>query len=675
MKTSDSRKKITIKSFGGDSLKADWPGGFGVIRCRGLKFGPRKGVLTTRGGWEDWSPSGITGILGIKRWYREDSGRIFLYFTAAGALNYLKFNDLGGASFGTYPGIFNTEFPVQFENCGSVIVIIPYTDTSNRPYSLRIDKHTNVEGGLQAKLLGLDPPTDIMTFVSGSIAVTGGGNVIPGNALDDGVYKYCATYSYGTKDNPGKWGESAPGPVVAYDLSGITNKTGIIQLGSITAISDSTLYQKINIYRTLKNQNTFYKIGEITLPITTFNDTVNDSLVDTSKTLPTETGLPYGMRCAMWHPQLQRLFWFGEDNYLHYSSALFPDINPVNNKFQVGSLGHAGNGIVLIRNAMYAIKEDGIFIISGNAPNYTAQNINNCGCFSKCSVSQATNGLTFYVGKDGDDLAVYMFDGNNSSLINENIDDIITFQTQPVYNKLVGKVIGSEYWLSVISSDPRFVNWPIPYNNIILIYDINAQRWTDVPSQAGMIEYLDGHGDSGEIFESESDMGTNRGNIFRWNTFGTKYNKTTYVNGVNTYSKGSAQDREIFLGNIVAETEDLQKIKSLQFDVVIRGFVGRSPSAVLYSNARLNSELLMTAIAEADTEFAKVPSLSQFGQVGATYGNAKFYANFASRRRFLLVDIDGRLGVSIKMGIPAGVNGIYAEIESAEFMYEPTNLE
>lgn len=675
------RHKITVRDFTqGDTIKGQHVGRVGNIRLRGFKLGHKLGLLTSFGGAEAWGPAvALTNILGIKRWYRDDGGRDLFAFTSDGKLQTERLNDFDAAtSLGTYTELFDVNTPVLFENCGSVLVVIPLTQTG-RPYSLRIDRSSTTLGAIQAKLLGLDPPTETLGNVTG--AFTSGTNHTEPNALDNGTYLYCITRCYGTREQVDKWGESAPGPVIAVRLTANgsdVEKKGIIQINGITPVSNNTLYQAIRVYRTLKNTTgPFYRVGEITsFGLQSYNDVTGNSAVDTSKVLPTATGLPTGMRCAAWHPTLKRLFWCGEDGYLHYSEPGYPDINPSTNKLEVGNIGVNGNGIIFIRGNIYVLREDGVFLVSGSAPNYVSVRVDENGCFARGSIAQAGNGICFYAGRLGEHLTMYTFNGNSSQNIAKQIQDALPIASQEILDKVSGDIYGDEYLLSISTYDSRYVRWPLPFNNVLFRYNYEFNLWFDVPIQAGDIEVLDGPGDSGELLYSESDPTASRGNVFCWYSTGFNYNQTFFENGVETYSKIQRIARSIFIGNIVSDTPDLQEIQALEFDVIIRGLTGVDPQLQVYADNRFNDDEIDTLQnPDEDEEILKVPSLSRFDNAAATYGTAIFQPEYTTRRHFKVVDDFLRTGVSVDLQLPVDDRGNLFEVEAVEFVMDPTEKE
>lgn len=675
------RRKYTLRNFSqGSVIKGDYVASVGNIRLRGWKFGPKLETLTSRGGLELWAPAApITNILGFKRWYEESGGSHLVHFLSNGEVYGLRFNDLNNfPSFGTYTESFNRQARVLFTNCGSVLVITPLTQTG-RPYSLRIDKiNAAVSHSIQAKLLGLDAPTDNLSFQTGLFVR--GTNMMEPEGIDNGTYLYAISYSYGTRDNPSKYGESALGNVLAVTFIGNSGaeRSGIIQINGLTVLSPTSLVQRINIYRTKKNQTgPFYRVGQmVNYNESAFNDTMHDDQIDTSLTAPTQTGIAKGMRVAFWHPTLRRLFWWGEDGYLHFSAAGFPDINPVNSRLEVGNIGYKGNGFALIRDNLYGFKEDGIFLISGSAPNYVGLRINEVGCFARGSVVQAGNGLVFYVGREGDRVTVNQFDGNNAQRIDDQILDILPYAKSSILNNVAATVVGDELHLALTISDPRYSLWKNNHNNVILFYNYRVRRWTEYPAQAGCIEWLNGPGDSGEVYISESDPGTNRGNFFRWFETGWYNNQTTFITGIEAYNNIALNDRSIFLGNIVADTKDLQDVSSISLDVVYRGYEGANPAAVMYSDSRMNDNVIMASpTIEVDKELLKVPTSGLFGGAGALYGTSVFQPTYAVRRRFNLKDDFMRTGFSLDLKFPISTVGRLIEIEAIEIITEPSTEE
>src|SRR6185312_12267132 len=295
-----ARKPITFRGFNkGLNVKGDCYDLPGIISMWGFKFGDRVGVLESRGGFDSWDTAAVdwTFINGNKRWYREDGGvNTFIFGTQNGGVRrlwYFTASNKSVTSLQQVTEIIDDDYAVEWVDCGSQLIVLPFGNI--RPYSVKLNGYGD-EGGIIVRQLGLGAPTEALTLshtlVNGGIDATTG-------QFD--TFKYCITYSYGTKSQPEKYGESGAGPVISNTLFPTSSPNDLqFTLGNITAISNPPgIIKKINIYRTKENSNTFYKVGEITEPgVTSFVDRLDDDLIGTAigtgRILPTATGVATG---------------------------------------------------------------------------------------------------------------------------------------------------------------------------------------------------------------------------------------------------------------------------------------------------------------------------------------------------------------------------------------------
>jgi len=692
-----ARKPITLKGFiKGINLKGDCLGDPGIMRLTGFKFGSRIGVLETRGGFADWDTvvQEFTHLNGIKKWYREDGGSNYFTIGTSTTIGRRLFlfnpEDKSAFSIADLTSLLMDDLaPVQFVNCNSQLLILPLMSVG-RPFCVKLILEGLFGGIFSQRSLGLDPPT-LAPFLNAIGVSPAGVNQMPRNQIQEGSYIYGYTYSYGTKDNPEKYGESAMSPLanINYPAStagyiGTPDHNGIIQIAGWDTVTTDGIVKRVNIYRSKRNLTSLFKIGEykrLGVASDNFNDTLNDSLIDLSKTPPAFTGLPTAMRCAMWHPTFQRLYWFGQDGYFHWSAAGKADINPFNQRMEVGSLGYYGNGIATIRNAIYTFKEDGIYIIQGESPNYFSTKVSNVQCFSRGSISEMPDGI-YFLGVESGKIKVYRFNGNIAEPITEDISDLLPDSKSSVFKRAYARRVGDEYWISLMIMSKRFCNHPVPYNNVILMYDYRYSQWSgSLPCQASSIEVLDGPGDSGEVFITESDPtnDSSKGNFFRFEKRGGKCNKTVYTSGSRVYTKLADVPGLITYGTIPAFSEEdssLEELSVFGCKIRTRGYVETFPTAQVYDDTLALDQLI---IPSTTAEIARMKK-NDYTLTGITapvvgtgkVGSATCFPTLVQDFEFSLKDDKLRTGVIVDLNFGSR-EGKFIEVEALEFLFSPTN--
>lgn len=674
-------------------LKDDTLSDPSFIRMQNFKFGKRIGTLESRGGWADWDLGvDFTTMNGLKRWYREDGGvNFFLVGTQAGGVRRIWYVGLESPKsittlFAIDTDIIDDDVPVTWVDCGSQLLCIPEM-SSGRPYSIKL-KGYDIEGGIGAKKLGLDPPVpNIVANAFGSAAA--GTNQMPRSMIEAGDYKYAYTYSFGTYSEPEKYGESGFSFIsnIRYLAStagyvGGADHNGIIQITGWPTTAPDVFIRRINIYRSQKGLVTLYKIGEIYYTPTatsSWNDSIGDSLIDTSKTGPTLTGVPTTMRCALWHPGIQRLFWFGIDGFFHWSAAGLPDVNPTENKIAVGDTGYNGNGIFLIRDNVYAFKDDGIFLVSGDSPNYFSKKITSTSCSAKASFAEMDDGV-YFLGVSEKKIQVYRFNGNSASPISPAIDALLPANKDSVLKRAFGKAVGDEYWLSLMISDIRYCKWPLPYNNVILAYDTRNSQWTSFPAQACSIELFDGPGDSGELFLLESDPtnSSSKGNLFRFEENLGIANLTTYASTTRSYNKATLNPAIISYGPIpgMGKEGGLERLTVHGFKLRHTYVMSASPIGHLYEDTKVFQKALTAALAPEALE--KYGETIQTGDAASKYGTGKY--GTAKYEENYQEELLYNIGDEIRTGVIIDLNYLYSnstkiEIQALEVMLETTEKE
>ena len=677
----EERRPIVVTDFRkGVQLKADALDDPGFMRMTGFKFGARIGSLESRGGFDDWDlGTDFTYIQGFKRWYRADGfvGTYLVGVTTGGTHGIYQVNlhNKTLSSLYTITDIVDVDAPAQWVDCGDQLILI-LGGSNSRPYSIkRIESETIAgDGGSIVRKLGLDAPTGTFSASVNIIAAT------ITNHIDDGVYQYTYTYLYGTPSNPTLYGESGPGPISAVTVfaGSATNDLVINQLTGLPTFTKNGIIRKIRIYRTLADGSTFYRIGEIEeFGQTAFNDAIPDSEVDVSQILPTYTGIPGPMTCAEWHAGIQRLLYFdARTNRFGWSAAGRPDVTPSNQYQTAGDLGFPGRGIKTILDNIYAFKEDGIFRIFGDAPNYVPRRVSDVQYVSSASFGQMPDGI-YALGMESGEIRVYRFDGNAAVPISTPIDAIPSYRTSTTAKHAVGRRVGSEYWLSISTQDTRYAAWPVPHNNVILPYDYRYGAWTGpFPVQAGAIEVFDGPGDKGETFVIESDPTSSaaKGNLFRLeNTLGTS-NQTTYSAGVRNYQKSQLLPCRLSVGVFTGITQSgMQKLDGFQVKMRVRGILGQSISCGVYDDSLTLATLVGSgSVLEETLDVSSQLTAAQ--KVGTTYGTGIYVDNYAE-------DYQWNLSLNVpKTGLVVDVSHVYTtrrllQIEAIELRASATEQE
>lgn len=508
-----SRKPLIMRNFNkGIVLKSDLVTEPGIYQLSGLKF-KKLGALGYRGGLDEYeiiNPTDFSRIQGLKKWYRKDGGYnlfligdrltgstgLFEIPLPSGNLNFLQ---------SILPSEYDVEAPALWENCDSQMILL--LDGMNvKPYSIKLSG-----SGINVGPLGLQKPTEIFTVgyqTFSSITSYLGNEAIDG-AFKFYKYQYFLTYTYGTPEAPGLYGESDHGPIVTILIP--QGSIGISAVfNNLTNISSAvpTNVTKINVYRTLKDGISFYKVNSFRPGITSWSDYIADSKVDLSKTPPTLVGTPKPMRAAKFFNS--RLWSYGTSGRAYYSAVGYPDIQPEQYFVDAGNIGFRGEGWGVIRNNLYGFKQDGIFLYEGSAPNFSAKRVDPAKCFSRGSIVEMPEGIYFLGERDGN-IGIYKFNGNSAVLLSEGVSELFD-DTELLFKKAFARRVGDEYWIAITCSkhgydidNPKFVVYPMPFNNLLLCYNPKYPEWSTDHIQAGSIEVFDGIGDEGQVFITESD--------------------------------------------------------------------------------------------------------------------------------------------------------------------------
>jgi len=499
----------------GMALKPDLLGGIVPIRQEGFKY-KKFGGLGYRGALTEYpitNPTAFSGVNGVKKWYRND-GTSSLFLMGSGGLYLVSMPDgnLGSPIQSIADSEFDIEAPALWVNCDNQLILL-LDGMNDRPYSVKLSG-----AGINLSRLGLVAPSERVSIVAFELGqgIDGVDTPVVGpGVIGTATYKWAFSYSYGTADAPGLYGESALGPSVSYtlvDTSAFAGNVGWrITLSGLNPMNAFTnLITRINVYRTLANGNSFFKVGEVTnRAATTYIDTVKSSFVDTSKTPALLTGLPSAMRVARWYNG--RLWWFGTNGRLHASAAGFPDITPTNYFVDPGNIGYRGNWIGILRDNIFVGKEDGIYLIQGSVPNLISRRIDSTRCFCRSSFVEMPDGIYFLGEQDGS-VGVYRFDGNQALPVAEVMRPLFFGHRELLYKKAFARRVGEEYWLAfpcqIVGHDiteSHYVFSNVPFNNLVLQYNYKTGASQTFQIQASSIDTFDGFGDNDEVYITESD--------------------------------------------------------------------------------------------------------------------------------------------------------------------------
>lgn len=673
-----SRQKLSIIDFTkGTILKADALGEVGIMRTLGFTMSSKAGTLQSAGGWEDWQ-SGVNSfreIQGITRWYDEDGGATLLIFGNNGSFYgnfYFTLENKVFSGAGAEGTQFDTTAPVLYINCDAQLIVLP-DGKSDSPFSLKLKNH--VSGRFTYGKLGLSAPTAIL-----SLAATSTYPFTISPSFDPGVYQYAISYSYGTVAEPNKYGESALGSTSSIVLPDILPGFLFFPLITISNLPNfAAPITRINIYRTLVNALAFYKIGEITKNgISTFEDTVYNSKVDQSKVPATYIGLPGAIKCARWHNQ--RLYYFGFNGVFRWTAAGLPDVHPGNFYLVVGSKGYEGTWVGIIRNNTYVGKQDGIYIIEGDSPNYVAKKVSDIQCYSRASVVEMLDSI-FFMGKDGETTRIYKFDGYTAVSISDQISPIFEKFTKDQHKRAYAIQAGNEYWLSVATIDTRFTPLLTAFNNCILVYNVRSGGWFPQYGFASAMVSFNGPQDNGEVYMCESNpvFNVDKGSLFKLSSTSGFTNSTISVVGTITVNKSAIAPRLITVGNIPAlssKDASMQQMGITTSRIRLRGFINNSMQVTTYTDSNSLDDVLGT--------FQIVPieatsSLILTGDSATVWGTGKWSFGIwtdtiLEDREFNIGDNLQRTGYAINFRM-AYTSGKLISTEGVEIAYEITERE
>jgi len=682
-------KKFVVDFTKGINLKPDSLGAIGILRLTNMKLGPKLATVTTRGGWQDNSflkqdgtRLNLTYVNGIFRWYSPvgtflimvgsdaDTGNNGIFVCTLSDRKCIFIQGLG---------TYDTNYPVQFVDCGNQLIILP-EGTVTRPYSIKV----NSAGNFAAGLLGLPAPTQALQLFPtelGALSLNFQGLSTPPvgpGVIGTADYKYFYTFSYGTRSNPNLYGESAPSPTSVVHLQDTSafggNVAWQIQLLNFQAFTNTV--SRINIYRTLANGLSFYKIAEVPNDgVSSFNyDLTKDSAIDLSRTPPTETGLPGVIRTARYIND--RLYYFGDDGILRASAAGYPDIAPANNFWTIKGKYAPGTWIGLIRDTIFTGKTDGIFYIGGTYPNHYWKKVSDVSCRGRLSMVETETGTYFLAMGAGNKLAIHKFDGNNSSPISTQIEPLMP-SGDYFARKAYGKKVGDEYWLATHCERAEYVETSqLPFNNIILCIDTRypGSPFTTINIQASSIESLDGPQDGGAVYITESDFANdaNKFTMQRLDPTRGYSGFTEYSTGVRNYIHGTTNPAELTLGMVVQD-DPMKDVKILTATLKARGLLYTIPTATIHNDSSKLENILIDDIPPESIFEATLYGDAYKFDVGRFDTTAKFADKPLARALYNFSDVQLRPGMAITFEINP-VNGEEFEVEAIEIEYgEGTN--
>lgn len=662
--------KSIIDFTKGMVIKSNPIGDISILRLRGYHIDKKLGILATCGGWEHWStPASFLEINGIYRWYDEDGGATFFIFgngAIYGIFQYFLEDKTTLALQGDTS--FDRNSPVLWINCDSQVVVLS-DGKQDAPYSIKLLK----KGVLRFATvkLGLQPSAD-------DIQVAATGHSTPSTWIEgNGEYSWAITYSYGTPDAPEKYGESGLSKIVTLFLPTVSGSYDAV-IDVVTPISG--FITRINIYRTLKDGVTFYKIGYIDeIGRITFTDNFNDSTVDTSKTAPTQFGLPGVIRCGKWYNQ--RLYYFGNNGTLRWSAAGYPDIHPATFYTIVGNNGFRGTWIGVIRDNIYVGKEDGIYIILGSPPNHIPKKVSDIRCMSRASMVEMPDAI-YFLGLDGDETKVYRFDGYNPVPVSMAISDILLYSNQDVHKRAFGIRVGYEYWLSICTYATRASRWPNPFNNVILVYNTITNGWFIHAGQIAAFTTMSGTQDNEELYGCEADPASdvNKGQLYKWcNNLGTA-SFTNYLFGSPSRSKTLTHLRDITLGLSagMAEGRPFQKVTPQTLKIRYRGSLQLDPILTIFTDSfTIQKSLLGNINPESSTTLADIDTVGTDAPVfdtGEWNSGAAYEDRVLEERLFNITDVLLRTGHILNVSL-SFANSRFIEIEALELKYDITEEE
>lgn len=175
-------------------------------------------------------------------------------------------------------------------------------------------------------------------------------------------------------------------------------------------------------------------------------------------------------------------------NRIYYSKINQPEAVPISNYIDIGSKDKAILRILPLRDNLFVLKEDGIFLVSGQAaPNFTSRPLDNSAILTAPDTAQVLNNLIYCLTTQG---VVYISD-SGVSIVGRNIEDQIKKVTNFRYNYKTA-AFGISY-----ESDRAYILWlptQIPEMNASQAFRYSTMtnswtRWT-TSAKCGVVNYL-----------------------------------------------------------------------------------------------------------------------------------------------------------------------------------------
>lgn len=178
-------------------------------------------------------------------------------------------------------------------------------------------------------------------------------------------------------------------------------------------------------------------------------------------------------------------------NRLYYSKFLQPDAVPLLNSYDIGSAVEPIDRILPLRDGLMILKQDGIYRLSGTAPPFTVELIDNsCKSISPNSADILNNTVYFL-----SDIGVVSCSEQGVNIISRPIENLLLANTSPqLFPNLQEVSFGTAY-----NSDKRYIlALPNSGTDILsskqYVYNYVTQQWTSwsKPMSSGIVNAKDG---------------------------------------------------------------------------------------------------------------------------------------------------------------------------------------
>lgn len=218
-----------------------------------------------------------------------------------------------------------------------------------------------------------------------------------------------------------------------------TSFTSLPVLTNTSSQNYDTSVIALEIYRTIDDGTSFYKVGEVTNGTTTFSDTVLDSALVENEALYTNGGVVGNDSPPLAkyiHVHGSRMY-YAIGNKVYQSLAQDPDSVPANffDEFEEDVTGISSTrSSVVVLTAQSVYRMEGEFNDLGQGFLRHEPILNKTGCDSPQSIVKTDNGV-FFAGKDG----FYYTDGTQCIRVTDMIDTFLAFtSTSNKRNRIQG---------------------------------------------------------------------------------------------------------------------------------------------------------------------------------------------------------------------------------------------